>query len=140
MCAAWKKKNERNEIVCFYCTQYGILCGIAKFSRGNKNKLRTFQPQKWKKLRTASLKQNVLVLIKKKSVMKTSSWLLNRFNRTFFMWFVRPLILWLLIFFIFYFLKKLGRWFAYSEDFRRHCWVKYLMRNIAWFIWDGNYI
>ena len=46
MCATWKKKNERNEIVCFYCTQSDILlCGIARFSRGNKNKLRTFQPQ-----------------------------------------------------------------------------------------------
>ena len=48
---------ERNEIVCFYCIQSDILlCGIARFSRGNKNKLRTFQPQKWKKkIRTASL-------------------------------------------------------------------------------------
>ena len=65
MCTSWKKKNERNEIVCFYCTQSDILlCGIARFSRGN-NKLRTFQPQKWKKLRTASLKQNLLFLIKK---------------------------------------------------------------------------
>ena len=46
MCAASKKKNERNEIVCFYSTQSDILlCGIAMFSRGNKNKLRTFQPQ-----------------------------------------------------------------------------------------------
>ena len=31
---------------CFYCTQYDILlCAIAKFCRGNKNKLRTFQSQ-----------------------------------------------------------------------------------------------
>ena len=45
-----------------------LLCGIAEFSRGNKNKLRTFHPQKWKKLRTVSLKQNLLVLIKKQSV------------------------------------------------------------------------
>ena len=51
MCAAWKKKNERNDIWCFYGTQSDILlCGIARFSRGNKNKLRTFQPQKWKKI------------------------------------------------------------------------------------------
>ena len=49
MCAAWKKNNEKNEIVCFYCTQPDILLwGIARFSRGNKNKLRTFQPQKLK--------------------------------------------------------------------------------------------
>ena len=68
MCAAWKKKNERNEIVCFYCTQSDILLrGIARTSQGKKNKLRTFQPQKWKKkLRTAILKQNLLILIKKR--------------------------------------------------------------------------
>ena len=52
--------------MCFYRTKSDILlCGIARFSRGNKNKLRTFQPQKGKKLRTASLKQKLLVLIKK---------------------------------------------------------------------------
>ena len=74
MCAAWKKKNERNEIVCFYCTQSDILlCGIARFSRENKNKLRTFQPQKWKKLRTASLKQNLPVLIKRECTRLPSS-------------------------------------------------------------------
>ena len=51
MCAAGKKKNERNEIVCLYCTQSDILlCGIARFNRGNKNKLRTFQPHKWQKI------------------------------------------------------------------------------------------
>ena len=50
----WKKKNERNEIVCFYCTQSDILlCGIARFSRGSKNKLRTFQPQKWKTVKNS---------------------------------------------------------------------------------------
>ena len=49
----WRKKNERNEIVCFYCTQSDILCGIAKFSRGNKNKLRTFQSQKWKQIKNS---------------------------------------------------------------------------------------
>ena len=44
----WKKWN----IVCFYCTQSDILlCGIARFSRGNKSKLRTFQSQKWKKIK-----------------------------------------------------------------------------------------
>ena len=54
MCAAWKTKNEINEIVCFYCTQSDILlCGIAKFSRGNKNKLRTFKPQKWKNIKNS---------------------------------------------------------------------------------------
>ena len=32
---------------CFYCTQSDIpLCGIARFSRGNKKKLRTFKPLK----------------------------------------------------------------------------------------------
>ena len=67
MCAACKKKNDRNEIVCFYRAQSDILlCGIARFNRGNKNKLRTFQPQKGKKIRTASLKQNLLALKKKR--------------------------------------------------------------------------
>ena len=53
MCAAWKKRNERNEIVCFYFTHSDILCGIARSIRGNKNKLRTFQPQKWKKIKNS---------------------------------------------------------------------------------------
>ena len=36
--------------MCFYCTQSDIfLCGTARFSRGNKNKLRMFQPQNGKK-------------------------------------------------------------------------------------------
>ena len=40
--------------LCFYGTQSDILlCGIARFSRGNKNKLRTFQPQKWKKIKNS---------------------------------------------------------------------------------------
>ena len=50
----WKKKNERNEIVYFYRTHSDILlCGTARFSRGNKNKLRTFQPQKWEKIKNS---------------------------------------------------------------------------------------
>ena len=28
-----------------------FFCGIARFSRGKKNKLRTFQPQKWQKIK-----------------------------------------------------------------------------------------
>ena len=63
-----EKKNESSVWQKKWTAQSGILCGIANFSRGNKNKLRTFQPQKWKILRTASLKQNLLVLIKKNSV------------------------------------------------------------------------
>ena len=54
MCTAWMKKNAKNERVCFYYTQSDILlCGIARFSQGNKNKLRTFQPQKWKKIKNS---------------------------------------------------------------------------------------
>ena len=30
-----------------------LLCGIARFSQGNKNKLRTFQPQKLKKIKNS---------------------------------------------------------------------------------------
>ena len=41
-------------MVRFYCTQSDILlCGIASFSRRNKNKLRTFQPQKWKQVKSS---------------------------------------------------------------------------------------
>ena len=69
MCAAWRKKSERNEIVCFYRTQSDILlCGIARFSRGNKNKLRTFQPQKWKKIKNSQLQTKFTGSYKKKSV------------------------------------------------------------------------
>ena len=47
-------KNERNEMVRFYCTQSDILlCGIARFSQGNKNKLRIFQPQNEKKIKNS---------------------------------------------------------------------------------------
>ena len=65
MCVAWKKKKmkarsgKKNELLSL------------EFSRGNKNKLRTFQPQKWKILRTASLKQNLLVLVKKTNDVRT---------------------------------------------------------------------
>ena len=73
MCAAWKKKNERNEIVCFYCTQSDIFyCGTARFSRGNKNKLRTFQPQKWKRIKNSQpqTKSNGSYKKKNRSVMQ----------------------------------------------------------------------
>ena len=77
MCAAWKKKNERNEIVCFYCDQSDILFyGIARFNWGNQNELTTFHPQKWKKnLRAVSLKQNLLVLIKKGVYFEEHLWM-----------------------------------------------------------------
>ena len=71
MCATWKKKNERNEIVCFYCTQSDILCGIAKFSRENKNKLGKFQPQKWKKIKNSQPQTKFTGSYKKKSVVET---------------------------------------------------------------------
>ena len=64
----WKKWNS-----VFLLYSSDILCGIAKFSRGNKNKLRTFQPQKWKKIRTASLNENLLVLIKKECNSKANT-------------------------------------------------------------------
>ena len=69
MCAVWKKKNERNEIVCFYSAQSDILlCGIAKFIRGNKSKLRTFQPQKWKNKKNSQRQTKLTDSYKKKSV------------------------------------------------------------------------
>ena len=75
MCAAWKKKNKKNEIVCFYCTQSDILlCGIARFSRENKNKLRTFQPQKWKKIRNSQPQTKFTGSCKKKRVHCKVNW------------------------------------------------------------------
>ena len=70
MCAAWKKKNERNEIVYFYRTKSDILlCGIARFSLGNKNKLRTFQSQKWKKNYEQPASNKIYWFLQKKSVL-----------------------------------------------------------------------
>ena len=67
--------------MCFYCTQSDILlCGVARFSWGNKNKLSTCQFQKWKKLRAASLKQNLLVLIKKRVEYKLPVPIINLSN------------------------------------------------------------
>ena len=59
--------------MCFYSTQSDILlCGIARFSRGNKNKLRTFQPQKLKKIKNSQPQTEFTGSYKKESVlMKT---------------------------------------------------------------------
>ena len=76
MCAAWKKKNERNEIVCFYCTQSDILlCGIARFSWGNKNELRTFQPQKWKKIKSSQPQTKFTCSYKKRVYFEEHLWM-----------------------------------------------------------------
>ena len=76
MCAAWKKKNERNEIVCFYCTQSDILlCGIARFSRANKNKLRTFQSQKWKKIKSSQPQTKFTGSYKKRVYFEEHLWM-----------------------------------------------------------------
>ena len=55
--------------MCFYCTQSDILlCGIARFSRGNKNKLRTFQSQKGKKIKNSQPQTKVTGSYTKKRV------------------------------------------------------------------------
>ena len=55
--------------MCFYRTQSDILlCGIARFSRGNKNKLRTFQPQKLKKIKNSQPQTKFTGSYKKKRV------------------------------------------------------------------------
>ena len=57
--------------MCFYSTQPDILlCGI---TRGNKNKLRTFQPQKWKKIKNSRPQTKFTGSYKKKSVVERSS-------------------------------------------------------------------
>ena len=54
-------------MVRFYRTQSDILlCGIARFSRGNKKKLRTFQPQKGKKIKDSQLETKFTGSYKKK--------------------------------------------------------------------------
>ena len=76
MCAAWKKKNERNEIVCFYCDQSDILlCSIARFSWGNKNELRTFQPQKWKKIKSSQPQTKFTGSYKKRVYIEEHLWM-----------------------------------------------------------------
>ena len=62
-----EKKKKWNSVFLF-CSVWHSSLWHCKIQSGNKNKLRTFQPQIWKKIRTASLKRNLLVLIKKKSV------------------------------------------------------------------------
>ena len=69
MCTACEKKNGRNEIACFYCTQSDILlCNIARFSQANKNKLRTFQSQKLKKIKNSQPQTKFTGSYKKKRV------------------------------------------------------------------------
>ena len=67
--------------MCFYCTQSDILlCGIARFSRGSKNKLRTFQPQKWRKKKNKknSQPQRKCTGFYKKRVVKNFFWVGHR--------------------------------------------------------------
>ena len=76
MCAAWKKKNEINEIVYFYCDQSDILlCDIARFSWGNKNELKTFQPQKWKKIKSSELQTKFTGFYKKRVYFEEHLWM-----------------------------------------------------------------
>ena len=52
-----------------YCTQSDILlCGIARFSWGNKSELRTFQPQKGKKIKNSRPQTKFTGSYKKKRV------------------------------------------------------------------------
>ena len=68
MCAARKKKNERNEIVCFRHKSGTLLCGIARFSRGNKNELRRFNLKKEKKNKNSQPQTKSTCSYKRKSV------------------------------------------------------------------------
>ena len=54
-------------MVCFYHTKSDILlCGIARFSRGSKNKLKTFQPQKGKNFKNSQSQTKFTGSYKKK--------------------------------------------------------------------------
>ena len=63
-----RKKNESSVWQKKWTAQSGILCGIANFSRGNKNKLRTFQPQKWKNIKNSQPQTKFTGCYKKDSV------------------------------------------------------------------------
>ena len=53
--------------MCFYFTQSDILLrGIARITRENKNKLRTFQPQKRKKIKNSQPQTNFTGCYKKR--------------------------------------------------------------------------
>ena len=55
--------------MCFYRTKPDILlCATARFSQGNKSKLRTFQPQKGKKNKNSQPPTKFTGSYKKKSV------------------------------------------------------------------------
>ena len=55
--------------MCFYRTKSDILlCAIARFSQGNKNTLRTFQPQKGKKIKNSEPQTKFAGSYKKKRV------------------------------------------------------------------------
>ena len=63
------KERMKEMKVCFYCTQSDILlCGIARLNQGSKNKLRTFQPQKGKKIKSSQPQTKFTGSYKKKSV------------------------------------------------------------------------
>ena len=68
-CILYRRFKEMKEMKsCFYCTQSGILLWHCKVQSGNKNKLRTFQPQKWKKIKNSQPQTKFTGSYKKKSV------------------------------------------------------------------------
>ena len=59
--------------MCFYRTKSDILlCAIARFSQGNKNTLRTFQPQKGKKIKNSEPQTKFAGSYKKKECISFS--------------------------------------------------------------------
>ena len=63
-------------MVYFNRTQSNILlCGIARFSRGDKNKLRTSQPQKGKKIKNSQPQTKFAGSYKKESVRHLRSYI-----------------------------------------------------------------
>ena len=67
--------------------------------------------------------------------------MLNSFNRAFFMRFIRPPCFLIPIKILADFIKSwsLICCFACSEYFCRHCWVKHILWNMAWFAWYPKY-
>ena len=93
MCAAWKKKNGRNEIVCFIVISLAFLFFVAlQGSVGEITNKEHFSLKNEKNLRAASRKLNLLVLIKRVDFekhlwMSTSKLYLKRgYNPGVFLW------------------------------------------------------
>ena len=112
----WKKWNS---VFSLYCLTF--FCGIARFSRGNKNKLRTFQPQKWNKIKNSQPQTKFTGSYKKKECISVNS-----------------LKIYFIFFNQFWALSPSSSHFLYllfksKRNFKRHLISKHDLQNISHF-------